>query len=409
MSLAEAYNASCKHHGVEPIQHCSAQLATGVAPFALDLRGNTVPLQQQKRRLNDTDFNALADVLLDNRTLISTLDISYNDIGDGAAASLGDVVLGCGISVLNASSNAFSGLGAKILSSTLATCTDLQSLDLSNNTLSDEGGVAVAALAGSHPALCWLSLRHTDIGINTIIALSAAIASTRSLQTLDISDPLLFSRDDDATTHIARALRVNRSVTSLRLSKHRFFDFAATSILTDCLLDNCVVKHLDLTANSIGGPGAAAIARALAAGVPLERLDLTSCRICDEGAAALAGVVITGCSLRSLNVKRCEIGDAGIAALAGTIGEGILPYSPDDDAADGGRRSQGATALGFLLDLQVAGNELRRGRPGTTAMAHALLRLRDSAPAALGEAGPVSTQVDVLPFFVDGVAELALI
>ncbi len=173
------------------------------------------------------------------------------------------------------------------------------------------------------------------------------------LQTLDISDPLLFSRDDDATTHIARALRVNRSVTSLRLSKHRFFDFAATSILTDCLLDNCVVKHLDLTANSIGGPGAAAIARALAAGVPLERLDLTSCRICDEGAAALAGVVITGCSLRSLNVKRCEIGDAGIAALAGTIGEGILPYSPDDDAADGGRRSQGATALGFLLDLQV--------------------------------------------------------
>jgi Ran GTPase-activating protein (RanGAP) involved in mRNA processing and transport len=143
---------------------------------------------------------------------------------------------------------------------------------------------------------------------------------------------------------------VNRSLTSLRLSKWRFFDFAATSILTDCLLDNCVVSHLDLSANSIGGPGAAAIARALTAGVPLERLDLASSRICDEGAIALAAAIVSGCTLRSLDVRRCEIGDAGIAALAGTVGEGFLPL---DDAADGGRRGQGASALGFLLELQV--------------------------------------------------------
>lgn len=48
-------------------------------------------------------------------------------------------------------------------------------------------------------------------------------------QVLDLSDPLLSSRDDDATTHLARALRVNRSLSTLRVAKHRFFDFAAAS------------------------------------------------------------------------------------------------------------------------------------------------------------------------------------
>lgn len=404
--LAAAYVASCQRHGVEPIDHCYMQLSTGSAPFSLDLRGNTVPLQQQKRRLNETDFNALADTLLDNRTLVSVLDVSYNDIGDGAAAAISDVVLGCGVQVLNLSSNTLTGAGAKILASALASCSELQSLDLSFNTISDEGGVAVAVLAGGHPSLRWLSLRHTDVGIDSIIALSAAIATTRSLQTLDVSDPRLFSRDDDATTHLSRALRVNRSITSLRLSKHRFFDFAATAVLTDCLLDNCVVSHLDLTANSIGGPGAAAIARALAAGVPLERLDLASCRICDEGAEALAAVIIGGCTLRCLDVRKCEIGDAGIAALAGAVGEGFLP-SQEEEAADGARR-QGTTALGFLLELRIAGNELRRGRSGTSAMVNALERLQ-RARTSHDDSGSVFTCTDVLPYYVDDTAELALV
>jgi hypothetical protein len=56
--------------------------------------------------------------------------------------------------------------------------------------------------------------------------------------------------------------------------------------------------------------------------------------------------------------------------------------------------------------VQVAGNELRRGRSGTTALAEALQRLREAdAAVAWGRA----TAVDATAFVVDGVAELAVL
>ena len=181
-TLVEAYHAACKRHGVTPIAHCSAQLSQGALSFSLDLRGNTVPLQQQKRRLNDTDFRALADALLEQRAHIPILDLSFNDIGDDAAVSVAEVASACAVEALLIDSNSLSGVGARTLATALASCPTLQTLDISHNSIRDVGGVAIAGLVGSHLNLRGLSMRHTDVGIDTVVAMGVALATTRSLQ-----------------------------------------------------------------------------------------------------------------------------------------------------------------------------------------------------------------------------------
>ena len=181
-ALADAYQASCKRRGVAPIAHCEAQLLQDIVTLSLDLRGNTVPLQQQGRRLNDTDFLALADTLLEHRVHVPMLDVSFNSIGDDAVAAIADVAASCSVEALLLGSNALTGAGARALAAALVGCPALHSLDVSHNVLRDVGGVAVAGLVGAHPGLRWLSLRHTDIGIDTVVAMGVALAATRSLQ-----------------------------------------------------------------------------------------------------------------------------------------------------------------------------------------------------------------------------------
>lgn len=181
-ALADAYEAACKRLGVTVINHCVAQLLQDAPSLSLDLRGNTVPLQQQGHRLNDTDFRALADALIEHRVHVPVLDVGYNSIGDDAVAAIANVASACGVEALLLGSNSLTGAGARALAVALVACPSLRTLDVSHNSISDSGGVAVAALVGAHPGLQWLSLRRADVGIDTIVAMGVALAATRSLQ-----------------------------------------------------------------------------------------------------------------------------------------------------------------------------------------------------------------------------------
>jgi hypothetical protein len=203
--------------------------------------------------------------------------------------------------------------------------------------------------------------------------------------------------------HLARALRSNASVTSLALRKWPQMTASAIQCLCDYILDNGMIRRLDLGSNHIAGPGGTALAETLAAGAPFETLILDRCRIGDEGACALvaameqcaqnamglaAEAVAAGtafaypraaslCLLRYLDLRHNDIRDAGVSALTRVV-------ATEPEPADGGS-SVGRARLSSLL---LEGNALQAGSPGTTAMGNLLMAgvSKRATAVAVGEA-----------------------
>lgn len=266
----------------------------------------------------------------------------------------------------------------------------LQTLVVDGNPIGDAGASHLSALIREYTGLQWLSCAHCDIATSGVIEIASALSVSTSLVHLDLSEPRLFSQNEETTVHIGDALRGNRSLRSLVLRGWPHFTHTSISSLCDFLLDNGCLQELDVSRNHIAGPGGATLARALVSGLPLRRLRVAHCRIGDEGASALAEAVMHGCTLRELDVRHNAIGDAGLTSLARAIHARMLSPSATGEE----EQVHVASALDVLL---VAGNDLTAGHAGTVAIAECL---RDNI---------TTTLLDVKQYSVDGVLQLALL
>ena len=261
---------------------------------------------------------------------------------------------------------------------------------IDGNPLGDEGGLALAQLVERHGALRRLSAARCELRTDALIALASSLARTRTLAALDISEPRLFSRNEETTYHVARALRSNLTVGHLAMRKHPHMSDSGVASLCDFLLDNSAaaaaaasdpaagpgVLSLDLSSNRLGPPSGVTLAKAFESGLALRRLDLSRCRIGDEGAVALARAFValgTAARLESLDLRSCSIGDEGEEAIAEWL---------TSDACS-------------LREIRLFGNGNEAGARGTTALGVAIM------------SGAVRCAVDLKPYVVDGAMMLA--
>jgi Ran GTPase-activating protein (RanGAP) involved in mRNA processing and transport len=396
----DAYIDACRSHGVEPLEVVRELLAAEeteelenagddpatLPPRYVSIAGNTVPIQMLKRKLGDADVLAVCQGLAAAPPRPTVLIMGYNHLSEDCVGRLAPLLSSFSLSFLNIST---CDVGPKACAALVTHLRDnvptLQQLQLDFNPIGDEGGAAVASLLASHPALAALSLVHSDIGVDTVIQLTQALATNGTLRYLDLSELSITSRNEDMTYHIARALRTNRSLHTLILRKAPIFTETSVASLFDYILDNDgALTELDLSACRLSGPSGVIIARALEAGARLQTLRLSHCRIGDEGAVALSNALMRGCTLRALDVRHNSIGDVGICALADAItGAG---------SAGGGDEA----AKSCLDTLLLEGNELSVGRVGTTTIGQVLL------------SNLTSTVTDVRPYVVDGVVHLGI-
>jgi Ran GTPase-activating protein (RanGAP) involved in mRNA processing and transport len=340
--MADVYLDLCAQQSLEPLERVTAALTECAQSGQLALRGSNAVA-----RVADEACEALGAALPASRAEV--VDLSNNSIGCSGAAALCADGRCASLLVLNLGENAISWSGAKALAANLQGGA-LEELVLDANPLGDAGGAAIAALVESLPRLAHLRLCRCDLGVDGLIALASALGRSATLRLLDLSEPLLFSRNEETTSHLARALTANASLVRLALRKHPHLTDTSVEMLTDALLDNAVLQELDLSANALGPPSGALLAAALTAGSGLSVLQLAGCRLCSAGIAPLAAALASGATaLRHLDVRNNSCGEEGVVALVEALASPACPLETLLLWGNPGLAGAGAEALGALL------------------------------------------------------------
>jgi Ran GTPase-activating protein (RanGAP) involved in mRNA processing and transport len=177
----------------------------------------------------------------------------------------------------------------------------------------------MAAMLQVNQTLQSLDMAGTDATTDVVIAMATVLHGNKYLEHLDISSPLLHSRGEETTVHLAEMLRVNSTLTTLHLSKHGMTD-SGLFVLCKSLKENTTLQYLDLSCNKISRDGAKMLADLLVLNPPMTILDLSCNRIEDEGVEHLGNAIHTfNSTLKKLYIGYNSISDSGLATFACAI------------------------------------------------------------------------------------------
>ena len=160
-------------------------------------------------------------------------------------------------------------------------------------------------------------LRLSDNGISDagVTSIVEAIKVNKTLTNLDLSGNGI---SDAGATSIAEAIKVNKTLTDLDLSENGISDAGATSIV-EAIKVNETLTNLDLSGNGISDAGATSISEAIKANNTLTDLDLSCTGICDAGVTSIAKAIKVNKTLTNLKLSRTCISDAGATCIAEAI------------------------------------------------------------------------------------------
>ena len=241
------------------------------------------------------------------------------------------------LSVLNMGNNAItSGPACSALAKALTTVTAIQSLDLSDNDLLDQGSAFVAALPRISN-LRELSLQQNELHDDTVVPLACALAQLSLLMDLSIASVCVV----DASAGGAPALRLCSAITSLTnitslcISSNSFQYQAPVHTTSDCIPrpDLCALAdilsplsklcHLEMEMVGLTPTDLGNTARMLAQMSSLTSLDLSNNSIRYEGAKALAPHLAQMTWMRDLDLSSTMLGPTGLEV----IGDSLKPLT----------------------------------------------------------------------------------
>jgi Ran GTPase-activating protein (RanGAP) involved in mRNA processing and transport len=173
----------------------------------------------------------------------------------------------------------------------LETNTTLKVLDLGNNSIGNEGVIALARVLPLNTSMTCLSLWGSGIGDDGIAALGQAM-----IQNDTLNDIILGANTFGVLgmASLGNALKINKAVKKLSLFRCSI-DAEGVGALADALKYNSTLESLELFGNNIGDQGATALGEALKVNTTLTKLSLSECSMGDEGATAIL-TALTACN-----------------------------------------------------------------------------------------------------------------
>ena len=291
----------------------------------IKLNGNAPRLFEQ--RVSDAQAIALAHALRVEHDLpVRELDLSYNELSDGAAAALAETLCANkNISTLNLRGNEIGPVGcialARVLEAEDGTSTqqtNLQNLDVSRNPLTCAGGAALANALRMNTTLTRLDLESSSLGLKALSALCGAISeSNTTLRWFSLEAPREFSVADEHAWPAARMLGANKTLTHFKCGKWGLKSTPGLeTFVAYGLCYNNTLESLDLRCNKVDELGGAHIARALRVNKKLKSLNLEKNKLGDAGAALIAEALGESRSLLELDLRCNGIGEMGLIVLA---------------------------------------------------------------------------------------------
>jgi len=191
------------------------------------------------------------------------------------------------------------------------------------NPLGKKGGIMLLELLQVSPDLLELLMGDTEADIDVLVSLAAVLLTSPSqLKVCDIQNPRITTLQEDHTVHLGRMLRVDTHITELYLGKHRIRDDGIRQ-LVDFLLENKVLRVLDLRCNELGADGAEHLGKLLASDCQLLSLNLSGNRIGEKcnvnGAKALSEGLSYNTNLRHLDLNHNSLCGPALQLLGAVV------------------------------------------------------------------------------------------
>ena len=245
---------------------------------------------------------------------ITYLSLIRCGIGDQEAEMLARwKVLEPSLKVMDLSGNTMiTHMGMKSIVTIIKTSTNLTHFSVDDNPIGDDGIQLFSLLKLEH--LIHLSIRNinmTDVGTS---ALGDYFKYNKSLESLDISNNNI---TDDGLT----GLLCNFPSTLVRfvVTKCGLTRTGAVSV-GEVLRINKTLKYLDISSNSIGDDGLSAILDGLHVNTTLIQLVVRSCEFRSKGAGSVAKILQeVNVPLKHLDISSNQIEDDGIVAVTCSI------------------------------------------------------------------------------------------
>ncbi len=160
-----------------------------------------------------------------------------------------------------------------------------------------------------------LNLSNKNIGNEGVIAIAEALKENQIITTLDLHNNFI---GPEAATALAEVFKVNSTITMVNLRWNNMGDTGATA-LAEALKENSTIQSVNLFYNNIGDDGAKELAEALKLNQSITTLDLEKNNIGDEGAQSLAEALKENSTVTSLNLSHNKIEDEGATAIADAV------------------------------------------------------------------------------------------
>lgn len=282
-------------------------------------------------RMGDMDVPILCEVVSSFKGAVATLqrmDLSYNLLTDTGVETLAAGLFGgaeapSSLGSLVLRGNDIGPRGVDTLCRVLRRCPSLRRLDVSQNPLGKLGGLAVAEFLQNNLELYEARVADCEIDVDSLAAIAAVLhVNNQSLRVCDVSNPRIFTLQEEHTVHFGRMLRVNTGLSEIYLGKQKIRDEGA-QILVNALLENKTLRVLDLRCNEIGAQGAQSLGTLLRMDCQLQRLNLAGNRIGEKGncggAKALADSISRNRMLSHLDLNHNSLCGEALLLLADAV------------------------------------------------------------------------------------------
>ena len=245
---------------------------------------------------------------------------------------------------LDISHNSISDDGVMVISDCLKMNNTLQEIDLSWNRITNKGATKTAKAIQANKTLCKLCISHNNISNDGMTAISDCLKINNVLQELNLSWNKITSK---GAKQIAEAIKVNATLQKLDISHNSLSDDGVIT-LSDCLMSNSTLQELDLSWNRITSKGAQKIAEVIQVNTTLlqkltishnsisddgltvmsdnlkmnntlHELDLSWNRITSEGAKKIAEAIQVNTTLRNLDISHNSISDDGVMIISDSL------------------------------------------------------------------------------------------
>lgn len=294
---------------------------------AIELSGNNT----MKYRMTDAHMELLVNAIIESGVQVDCIVLRHHRLTDASINHLSNLWERDDSNVmlyqLDLEGNDIEVLGAETLSAWIcrSDCC-LQSLNLSNNAIGGQGGMAIAEALKSNINLQRLLLNNTSLDLKACIAVIACLsANTASnLVHIDLGRPVLNAlKNEELMDHMTSRVLLSQA-TQLQVIdlKYCCIGDQGAIYLSQALMYNTVLQSLNLESNNIGVAGAQAIASYLIEKptTSIQTLRLSFNQISDEGVSAFASALATpNLRLVELTLKSNKINEKGLLSLGTSL------------------------------------------------------------------------------------------